>query len=71
MAHEVPELRRRGPYRRSLLDVGVGQNEPAGHGLQRVHRRVRVSDRLAVEDRFAGLLVLLYAQPLTTAAACR
>ena len=39
---EVPEFRRGRPLPRALLDVAVGQHEPAGHFLQGIDGGVRV-----------------------------
>ena len=52
---EVAELRCGGPFPRALVDVAVGEHEPAGHLFQRVDRGVGVLGRLqAVRPVDAG-----------------
>jgi hypothetical protein len=40
--HERPELGACGPLPRPRLDVAVREDEPAGHGLQRIDRGLRM-----------------------------
>ena len=44
--NEIAELGFGGPLPGSLLEVAIGQHEPTGYGLQRIHGRIRVLDSL-------------------------